>query len=243
MEIQGHLPAQHWSEGCYANPSRSVWKCTKRGPVLWHYVKHLLLWICEIHFFSKKQSLQLPKPDHYLPVSHHVMHFSYLYFISISLTLQVFFLVTEQRLYYCPSHTTTHHPPSFSGWMLPTVAFCLSKSKKFLGFDRRFCISSMIGTDMLQQCMEASAETDRLIRDTKGLLIECNNQMTSFHLWYSCLKSHRRAMDMRAELYLQLFSCIDLSCVPGQVPWLVAACSCISVSRIMPHWKQKKGKQ
>lgn len=191
----------------------------------------MVLWICEIHFFSKKQSLWLPKPDHYPPVT----HLSYLYFISISLTFQVFFLVTEQRLHYCPSHTTTHHPPGFSGWMFPTVAFSLSKSKKFLGFVRRFCISNILGTPMLQQCVEASAETGRLICDTKGLLSECNNWKTSSYLCYSCLKSHRRAMDMRVELYLQLFSCIDLSCVPGQVPWLVAACSCISVSRIMPH--------
>lgn len=49
----------------------------KVRPHLGQYFANWLVWICEIHFFSEEWSLQLPKPDHHLPVSQPVIHVSY----------------------------------------------------------------------------------------------------------------------------------------------------------------------
>lgn len=73
---------------------------------LWHDVKSLLLWICEIHFVQ--WGVKLPRPGCYLPVSCHVVKSSYLNFTSLPLTFQVLLLTTKQRLHYCPLYTTTH---------------------------------------------------------------------------------------------------------------------------------------
>lgn len=69
-------------------------KMLKARPHLGQYVTNLLVWTCEIHFFSDEWNLQLPKPDHSLPVSQPVFHVSCLnfnflpYFLSIILQIQ-----------------------------------------------------------------------------------------------------------------------------------------------------------
>ena len=48
----------------------------------------------------------------------------------------------------------------------------IGRSKSFLGFDARFCISGMTGSCLLQSCVEASTEIGRLIPDSKDLQIK-----------------------------------------------------------------------
>lgn len=96
-------------------------------------------------------------------------------------------------------HTVAHVCMGFSSWMSKCNLLPIGKSKRFLGFDTRFCISSMTGSCLLQSCSEASTEIGRPIPDSKGLQIKCSNQTTSSCSNYSCLKSHGKAVNTRTR--------------------------------------------
>lgn len=102
-------------------------KMLKMRPHLGQYVTNLLVWICEIRCFSEEWSLQFPKPDCYLPVSHPVIHVIYLNFNSLPLVFQVLSHTTHQSLYYFILRTIVHVfiSTSFPSWMCLSVTFCL----------------------------------------------------------------------------------------------------------------------
>lgn len=183
----------------------------KAKPHLWPYGTNLLVWICEIHFFRQECCLQLPKLDPYLLVSQPVIHVSYILildFNSLPLIFQVLSCIAEQRLCYFHLHSVAHVfiSPSFSSSMFLNRTFCLQarESKRFLGFDMRFCIFGLIGSCLLQLCVEGSTDIGRLIPDSKDLEIQCSNQTTSSCSKYSCLNSHGKAESVRASTVTQL---------------------------------------
>lgn len=139
--------------------------------------------------------LQFPKPDCYLPVSQPVTHVISLNFNSLSLAFQVLSHTTQQSLYYFILHTTGH------------VFLCLNhgKSKRFLAFGTRLCISSMMSSYLLQLGIEASTEIDSLIPDSKGLQIKCSIQATSFQS-SSCLESHGKEVNVKTRAMPHLSS-------------------------------------
>lgn len=231
METQRALPVQT-DQKVFMQILQIGVKMLEARSHLWHYVKSLLLWICEIYFVQ--WGVKLPRPGCYLPVSYHAIQFSYLNFTPPP----YFPSITPYNQAEAPLLPTVHrNPSSFSGWMFPSLALCFGWSRMFLGSNTRFCISSTVGS-----CEQRPLHN--LISDSKSLRTECSNQTASscfLHplascLCYSCLKS-QRAMGMRVGLFPWLFRHTDLPWGLGQAPWLAAACSYISASRIMPRWK------
>lgn len=76
METQRALPVQT-DQKVFMQILQIGVKMLEARSHLWHYVKSLLLWICEIYFVQ--WGVKLPRPGCYLPVSY-AIQFSYLNF-------------------------------------------------------------------------------------------------------------------------------------------------------------------
>lgn len=222
METQRALPVQT-DQKVFMQIQQIGVKMLEARSHLWHYVKSLLLWICEIYFVQ--WGVKLPRPGCYLPVSYHAIQFSYLNFTPPS-PPPYFPSITPYNQAEAPLLPTVHHnPSSFSGWMFPSLALCFGWSRVFLGSNTRFCISALLvlvnrGLCTISFLTPRAYELNAATRQHP--LASC--------LCYSCLKS-QRAMGMRVGLFPWLFRHTDL-------PWgLAAACSYISASRIMSRWK------
>lgn len=196
---------------------------------LWHNVKSLLLWICEIHFVQWR--VKLPRPGCYLHVSYHVIQFSYLYFTSLPFTFHALLLTTKQWVHHCPLYTTTH----------PASQVDVSNHGSLLWSEQDV---SRIEHKVLhlQYCWflwtEASAQTPFSLQElTKWMSNQTASSCLLLMLLLPEVAKSKGYESRAAPMALQPHWPAPLTWGLGQAQWLAAACSYISVSRIMPHWK------
>lgn len=152
-------------------------------------------------------------------------------YILLPFTFHALLLTTKQWVHHCPLYTTTH----------PASQVDVSNHGSLLWSEQDV---SRIEHKVLhlQYCWflwtEASAQTPFWLQElTKWMSNQTASSCLLLMLLLPEVAKSKGYESRAAPMALQSHWPAPLTWGLGQAQWLAAACSYISVSRIMPHWK------